>query len=293
MSIVSELRKQIGASLFYRVAGPQGPGNRARIHETPGPRWFAPDRPIRRVHGDASMFVGGLRALLLQSLHPLAMAGVAEHSDYRGDPWGRLARTSTFLAVTTYGTVEHAQQAVDHVRAIHRHVHGVTTEGVVYSATDPHLLAWVHLAEIDSFLLAYQRYSTRPLDQAGRDAYVADTAHIATALGVEQPPQTERQLRVALAQYRAELRATSAAIDAAQFLIRRPPLPLVARAPYGLLAAGAITMLPAHARDALRLPGCPLLPSTIEDAAATYACRNLVHGIRWALQPPSTTPASR
>src|ERR1700722_16039863 len=84
----------------------------------PGPRWFDADRPIRRVHGDAAMFVGGLRALLLQSLHPQAMIAVAEHSDYRADPWGRLQRTSTFLAVTTYGTADDAQRAVDRVRQV-------------------------------------------------------------------------------------------------------------------------------------------------------------------------------
>ncbi|MCB0935992.1 MAG: DUF2236 domain-containing protein, partial [Mycobacterium sp.] len=95
---LAKVRQRLGQGLFTMVAGPEGPENRTRIHTTPGPRWFAEDRPIRRVHADASMFVGGLRALLLQSLHPLAMAGVAEHSDYRGDPWGRLQRTSTFLA---------------------------------------------------------------------------------------------------------------------------------------------------------------------------------------------------
>ena len=112
------------------------------------------------------MFVGGLRALLLQSLHPLAMAGVAEHSDYRGDPWGRLQRTSTFLAVTTFGTAADAQRAVDKVRGIHRRVHGIAPDGRPYRADDPHLLEWVHIAEVDSFLLAHRLYgasrSTRP-----------------------------------------------------------------------------------------------------------------------------------
>ena len=98
------------------IAGPDGPAERVRIHDTPGPRWFPEGSPIRRVHADASMFVGGLRALLLQSLHPLAMAGVAQHSNYRGDPWGRLQRTSTFLAVTTFGAADDAQRAVDRVR---------------------------------------------------------------------------------------------------------------------------------------------------------------------------------
>ena len=83
------------ASCSRRVAGPEGPSRRERIATAEGPRWFAEDRPIREVHGDASMFVGGLRALLLQSLHPLAMAGVAGHSGYRGDPWGRLHGPAT------------------------------------------------------------------------------------------------------------------------------------------------------------------------------------------------------
>src|SRR5690606_18280714 len=87
------VRDRIGRAIFTRVAGPAGPDSRARIHGTPGPRWFGPDRPVRRVHGDASMFIGGLAALLHQSLHPLAMAAVAGHSGFRGDPWGRLQRT--------------------------------------------------------------------------------------------------------------------------------------------------------------------------------------------------------
>src|SRR5262245_42933559 len=110
--------------LFERVAGPEGPERRRRIHETPGPRWFGPDRPIRDVHGDASMFVGGIRALLLQSLHPLAMAGVAAHSGYRGDPWGRLERTSYFLAVTTFGADDDASAMVARVKGVHERVRG-------------------------------------------------------------------------------------------------------------------------------------------------------------------------
>src|ERR1700758_5586800 len=114
-----KLQRRLGEVLFARVAGPQGAANRARFAAA-GPRWFDADRPIRRVHGGAAMFVGGLRALLLQSLHPRAMIAVAEHSDYRGDPWGRLQRTSTFLAATTFGRTDDAQQAIGRVRAIHQ-----------------------------------------------------------------------------------------------------------------------------------------------------------------------------
>src|SRR5919107_1356171 len=102
-SLLDPLRDGLARMIMTKVAGPDPRAARAQVHNTVGPRWFAPDRPIRRVHGDASMFAGGLRALLLQSLHPLAMAAVSAPSGYRGDPWGRLQRTSFFLAITTYG----------------------------------------------------------------------------------------------------------------------------------------------------------------------------------------------
>ena len=187
MTPVARVRDRLGAELFRRVAGPDGPRHRERIHGTPGPRWFPADSPIARVHGDAAMFVGGIRAVLLQTMHPAAMTAVAEHSGYRGDMWGRLARTSRFIAVTTFGTDDHAQQAVDAVRSIHDRVSGTLPDGTPYAASDPHLLLWVHVAEVDSFLTAHQVYGKRPLDQAGRDEYVAQTAVVARKLGVRRP----------------------------------------------------------------------------------------------------------
>ena len=276
---VAAVRKKLGRSLFGLVAGPEGPTNRSRIHDTPGPRWFDEGRPIRRVHADASMFVGGLRALLLQSLHPLAMAGVAEHSDYRGDPWGRLQRTSTFLAVTTFGPAADAQRAVDKVRGIHRRVIGVAPDGRPYAAGDPHLLEWVHIAEVDSFLLAHQLYGAHPLDQSGRDGYVADTARVASALGVVDPPRTERELTERIEAFRPELTSTQSAREAARYLLLTPPLPVVARAPYGLLAATSVAMLPPWARMPLRLPYFPPVEATV----IRLSGRVVVGGIRWAL----------
>ena len=282
---LSAVRKSLGARLFTMVAGPEGPAERTRIHGTPGPRWFGEDRPIRRVHADASMFVGGLRALLLQSLHPLAMAGVAEHSNYRGDPWGRLQRTSTFLAVTTFGNAADAQRAVDRVRGIHRRVQGVAADGRPYSAADPHLLEWVHITEVDSFLRAHQLYGAAPLDQEGRDGYVADMAEVATRLGVVDPPRTENELACRIRTFRPELRSTAAARDAARFLLLTPPLPIAARAPYGLLAATSVAMLPAWARTPLWLPYFP----PVERIIVRTAGGALVSGIRWAMATPEPT----
>ncbi|MEV1045659.1 oxygenase MpaB family protein [Streptomyces sp. NPDC049916] len=276
------VRERIGRSLFSRVAGPSGPENRARIHQTPGPRWFGPERPVRRVHGDASMFIGGLRALLLQSLHPLAMAAVAGHSGYRGDPWGRLQRTSTFLAVTTFGTAVHAQEAVDRVRAVHESVRGLAPSGEPYHAADPHLLCWVHIAEVDSFLWAHQRYGQRPLDGAECDGYIDDMATVARALGVPDPPRDRAGLAARIAAYRPELRGTRQARDAARFILLRPPLPWPARPPYAVLAANAVAGLPPWAREPLRLPRAP----GVEEVCVRPAGKALTRTIRWAMTPP-------
>ncbi|MGW7283090.1 oxygenase MpaB family protein [Streptomyces sp. NPDC054844] len=275
-------RARLGDMIFSRVAGPEGPGNRARIHDTPGPRWFGPERPIRRVHGDASMFIGGLTALLLQSLHPLAMAAVAAHSGFRGDPWGRLQRTSTFLAVTTYGPADSAQEACERVRAVHDSVRGTTSEGQDYAAADPHLLCWVHVAEVDSFLRAHQRYGARPLDDDECDAYVADTARIATALGVPDPPVDRAGLTERLAAYRGELRATGEARSTARFLLLNPPVPLLARLPYAVIAANAVSLLPGWASRALWLPRVP----PAEGVCVRPLGVAVTAGIRWALTPP-------
>jgi uncharacterized protein (DUF2236 family) len=280
---VDTVRRQLGEALFARVAGPEGPSNRARFNE-PGPRWFAADRPIRRVHGDAAMFVGGLRALLLQSLHPQAMTAVAQHSDYRRDPWGRLQRTSTFLAATTYGTADDAQRAVDRVRRVHGHVSGTGGDGRPYRAGDPHLLRWVHVAEADSFLRCHQRYGARPLDAAGCDGYVADAAVIALALGVPDPPRTQAELAAALDEYRPELRAIPEAVEASRFLVRNPPLPLAARGPYALLAATAVAELPAWARRELRLPRPPgPLARGAESVLVPAAGHGIVGAVRWVM----------
>ena len=280
---VDTVRRQLGKALFARVAGPEGPANRARFNE-PGPRWFAADRPIRRVHGDAAMFVGGLRALLLQSLHPQAMIAVAQHSDYRRDPWGRLQRTSTFLAATTYGTADDAQRAVDRVRRVHEHVSGTGDDGRPYRAGDPHLLRWVHVAEADSFLRCHQRYGARPLDAAGCDGYVADAAVIALALGVPDPPRTQAELAAALDEYRPELRAIPEAVEASRFLVRNPPLPLAARGPYALLAATAVAELPAWARRELRLPLPPgPLARGAESVLVPAAGHGIVGAVRWVM----------
>jgi uncharacterized protein (DUF2236 family) len=282
--LLTAVRDRVGAELFARVAGPEGPSRRDRIAYAPGPRWFAEDRPIRVVHNDAAMFVGGIRALLLQSLHPLAMAGVAAHSGFRGDPWGRLQRTSHFLAVTTFGSAEDAEAMVERVTSIHAKVKGTAPDGRAFAASDPHLLRWVHVAEVDSFLSAHARYGERPLSPAERDGYVEDTARVAAALGVIDPPTSVAELNEQLASYRPELRGTRDARATARFIVFNPPLPLLLRPAYGVLAATAVSLLPVWARWPLRLPYLPLTEAVGVRAAGQVMTRT----IRWALAAPAT-----
>lgn len=276
---MTPLRARLGHEIFRRVAGPDGPRHRERIHGTPGPRWFDADSEIVRVHADASMFIGGIRAILLQTMHPLAMQAVADHSGFRGDMWGRLARTSRFLAVTTFGTIDHAEQAISAVRTIHDRVTGTMPDGTPYAASDPHLLAWVHAAEVDSFLLAHQTYGARPLDAAGCDAYVAQASLVARKLGVIDPPTTVAELERVLEEFRPELRATDEARSAIRFLALHPDLPLAARPAYSVLMAAGVALMPAWTRRPLRLPWLPVSERTVVRALGTLATGT----IRWAM----------
>lgn len=285
---LSTVRESLTKALRDRVAGPDGETRLMQLLEPTAPRWFSEDRPIRRVHADASMFIGGLRALLVQSLHPLAMAGVAQHSDYRNDPWGRLQRTADFLAATSFGPESEAQRAVDLVNRVHERVVGTASDGRTYSARDPHLLRWVHIVEVDSFLVAHQRFGEFPLDSAGCDGYVRDAALIARKLGVPAPPESVRALRDQISSYRNEVRGTKESRDAMRYLLFEPPLPPVAQAAYSLLIAATISTLPRWSRPHLQLPYLPVT----EKVALRPLGDAITRVIRWAMprrvwQPPT------
>jgi uncharacterized protein (DUF2236 family) len=280
---LSTVRQSLGDALRERVAGPNANERVLEIIEASGERWFADDRPIRLVHADASMFIGGLRALLIQTLHPLAMAGVAQHSDYRNDPWGRLQRTADFLAVTTFGPADEAQRTIDRIRHVHSFVQGTAADGRPYSANDPHLLEWVHVAEVDSFLTAYQRFGTRPLNQRDRDRYIHDMAVIAGKLGVHTPPESERELRERLRRFIPELRSTPESRDAVRYLTLTPPLTFPANGAYFALVSATVATLPAWTRPLLRLP---LLPLT-ERLALRPLGIGVTNAFRWVTAPNS------
>ena len=272
-------RATLARAVRGRVAGSDFEQAHAAIWHTPGERWFTERDAIWRVHADTSMFIGGIRALLLQSMHPVAMLGVSEHSGFRGDPWGRLQRTSTYLATTTYGAVADAERSIAIVRAIHRRVKGTTATGEPYRADDPHLLLWVHVAEIDSFLVTYQAFGGARLSPAEEDEYVRQTGLVAQKLGVIDPPATRGELDAVLADFRPELFRSEQAQEAADLLLRDPPLPAAAKIGYAALAAGAISTLPPWVRSELRLPTLPVADRLV----ARPLARSAVSAIRWAL----------
>lgn len=271
-------QRALGEALRDRVAGPDAAERGERIWGTPGPRWFAPGDPIWRVQEDASMYPGGVAALLLQSLHPGAMAGVAGHSGYKSDPWGRLQRTADYLTITAFGTIEDAEALIAKIRGIHARVRGRDHRGRPYRADDPNLLRWVHDAETYSFLAAYQAYGRAPLSPDEADTYVRQAGSVSARLGTESLPTSVAELHAQLDAYRPDLETTPAAREAATFLLREPPLPWAARPGYWLLAAGGVALLPPWARDTLGLPAGGLVP-----VAARAAGRLGAGAVRWGM----------
>jgi uncharacterized protein (DUF2236 family) len=237
------------------------------------PGLYGPDSVTWRVHADPSMALAGLRALFFQAVHPLAMAGVAEHSDFREDPWGRLFRTAEYVGVTTYGTRAQAERAGAKVRGIHKRLSGVEPEtGTPYRVNDPNLLRWVHCVEVESFLTTAVRCGLR-VSKADRDRYYAEQAVGSALVGLDPAdvPGSVAEMGDYFRDMQPELRVTKEARRAATFVLW-PPMPSLvqlgtpARAGWVALATAAFAMLPRWARRLYSLPG---LPTT--DAAATAA----------------------
>ncbi|WP_432488571.1 oxygenase MpaB family protein [Kineococcus sp. SYSU DK018] len=217
-----------------------------------GPGWFEPDGVVWAVHGGLSTLAGGLAALLGQAAHPLALAGVQGHSDYRYDPWARLAGTARWLVVCTFGSAQLAERESARVRGVHRRVRGATADGRAYSAGDPQLLRWVHLAFTDALLAAQRGLGA---DLSGRfgpswaDVYVREWARTAQALGATDLPVSEAELAEALAGFAPVLEPVPA--DLRRFLASPPGL---GRAEgvfcSGLAGAGELLLSPAVAPSA-------------------------------------------
>jgi uncharacterized protein (DUF2236 family) len=238
--------------------------------------FFGPDSVTWRIHSDPAFSVGGIRALLLQALHPIAMDGVHRFSTgFSTDPWARLTRTAEYVATLTFGTRHDALRAVRRVRGLHREKAAVEeTTQRAYRVDDADLLLWVHNCEVDS-LLSTARRAGVPLTDAEADQYVAEQVTAAVLIGAEEAdvPRTEAELAAYFDGVRGRLAVTPAARAASRFILL-PPMPgwvqllTPARPAWSTLASLGAATLPRWARQLYGLPGFGLT-----DAAATAGLR--------------------
>ncbi|HET7338740.1 MAG TPA: oxygenase MpaB family protein [Candidatus Dormibacteraeota bacterium] len=211
---------------------------------------FGPQSVVWRVNRDRCFPLAGMRSLMIQALHPLAMAGVAQHSTWKQDPFGRLAATSGYVLTTTYGDTKSALEAAAWVRKVHVHVRGTDPEtGLPYSAEDPSLLLWVHAGMVDSVVDVVQRYG-RTLNDADADRYVAEMVRFAEIVGVprDDVPTTVASLRRYLESVELR-RATPAAKEAIGIVLEPPDLDAETRDLWNDLGQVAVGTLPQWARD--------------------------------------------
>ncbi|MBW3576985.1 MAG: DUF2236 domain-containing protein [Actinobacteria bacterium] len=295
------LHRVFGGPTFDPAAAPGDPG------------LFGPGSASWRVIADPAAIVGGLRALLLQLLHPLAMAGVADHSRFREDPLGRLQRTSAYVTVTTFGSTGEVLQAARAVRRVHRSVTGTAPDGRAYRADDPHLLGWVGVTMMSSFLATDRVYARHPVERSSADAFVAEQARAAALLdprvdldAVSARPDALRRGEIRLpmvddgtlptsvdalhnrfAAYRPELAVTDQSREALRFLLWPAFDPPVKAAYLPVLAGALATVAPAERR----LLGVPM--GRVVAAAAIAQTRATMTALRLAVGSSPAVRAAR
>jgi uncharacterized protein (DUF2236 family) len=241
---------------------------------------FGPQSVAWRVHGDVtSMMVGGIAGLLLQMLHPGVLAGVWDHSDFRTDMQGRLHRTARFIALTTYGGTAEAETVIARVRRIHTKVRGVLPDGTPYAASNPSLLAWVHLTEAISFLNAWMRYAEPRMSAADQDRYFAEVARVGGALGANPIPRSRVEARRLLEAMRPGMLCDARTRQVARLVLRQPAPQLMAEPLRALTVQAGVDLLPNWAR---RMHGLhnPNLARPLVRAGTLVVARTL----RWAFE---------
>ncbi|MEH6365523.1 MAG: oxygenase MpaB family protein [Pseudomonas marincola] len=244
------------------------------------PGLFGPDSISWQLHGDfTSMLVGGISALLMQALHPLALAGVWDHSNFRQDLLGRLRRTGQFISGTTFGAKADADWLIEKVKTIHLHVTGTAQDGRSYAASDPALLTWVHVAEVHSFLQSHLRYRNPNLSGADQDRYYAEIAVIAERLGATNVPRSRAQVAEYLQDMRPQLLCDERSLEILQILLNAPAPSLLAGVAGKLFMQGGIDLLPEWAQ---RMLGQPVSPQ--RSRLIRTSINQLAPLLRWAVR---------
>ena len=236
------------------------------------------------VHGDVATLIGGIRALLMQALHPGSLTGVEQHSRYEHDPLGRLAGTTRWLTIATFGSAEALEIESTRVNRMHDHVKGqyVTGAGVTkdYKAADPDLLAWVHIAFTDSFLTTHELFGEEKIP-GGADEYVSQWSKSVVPLGLTNAPMSRAELKAEIKRYKDEgILSTSETTKQVVEFIRKPPLSRAALIAYDRMFDGAVASIPADLQAMLGLKGKNL-------NVAGPITRGLLRAMRLALGPIS------
>lgn len=253
------------------------------------PGLFGPRSISWQVHGDfPSMLIGVISALLLQVLHPLALAGVWDHSSFRQDIIGRLRRTSQFISGTTFGSTRDAEWLIDKVRTIHLQVVGTAADGRPYAASDPDLLTWVHVAEVSSFMAAHLRYRNPHLSLADQDAYYAEIALVAERLGARNVPRSRQAVAHYLQAMRPQLVCDERSREVVRVLLEAPAPSRLAKPVANLMMQAGINLLPDWAGELLERTPHPLKRRLVGlgiDSTAPV--------LRWAMRDSSLHRARR
>ncbi|WP_455385431.1 oxygenase MpaB family protein [Acidihalobacter prosperus] len=253
------------------------------------PGLFGPGSLCWRIHADfPSMLCGGISALMLQMMHPLALAGVWDHSNFREDMLGRLRRTSQFIAATTFASTADARRLNERVRAIHAKVTGIAPDGRAYSADDPELLTWIHVAEVKSFLAAYMRYRDPLLSEADQDRYLDEIARVAEDLGAEGIPRTRRQVDAYIERMRPSLVYDERTAEVLGLVLSAPAPGAMADLARSLMSKAAVDLLPDWARSMAGVE-----QSAIQRAMVRSGMQTLARVLRWSIRNGASNRALR
>ncbi len=281
---IDRLAAPLRATLRHWVlsAFPRDPASGIDYDHPAGDRGlFGPESVTWKIHADfCGMLSGGLAALMLQTLHPRALAGVWDHSNFREDLIGRLRRTTAFVGGTTYAPTADAERLILRVRDIHAKVRGETADGCPYSADDPDLLTWVHVTEVTSFLAGYRHYCRRELPPGAADRYYGETRRVAEALGARNVPASEAAVARYLANVRGQLRYDERSRVVLEVLSRiHLPVPMAGASRELFLGAGT-ALLPDWAGDMLLLTP----RQRVQARLSAMALRTIAPGFRAALR---------
>jgi len=253
------------------------------------PGLFGPQSITWRIHGDfSSMLCGGVSALLLQMLHPLALAGVWDHSSFREDMLGRLRRTSQFISGTTFAPVNDANALIEKVKSIHLRVTGTDAYGTPYAASDPDLLVWVHVAEAYSFLQSHLRYRNPALSLSDQNRYYQEFSRVAKSLGAANVPESVDAVEAYLQAMRPQLRCDERTLEVVRLLQNAPAPSRLARPVGSLMIQAGIELLPEWAAIQLGISLSPQKRRRIR-----FATRCISGVLRWAVRNGSWHRAMR